>query len=155
MSCSIFLNCDNCVAVEGLKNHLAEERIAHGLRQRRGLLDQRRVETFQDVRICLERHDEEFLQFPVAALPGVVLELFRCAEERPLQVVCWMLMIPLRLRQFRAPDLEGERTVLGSAARWPDLLSAIVCSAEPERDRIKQCGYLNSRFRAPKSISCM
>jgi hypothetical protein len=56
------------------------------LAQRCDLLDHRRVKAFQDVRVCLERHGEEFLQFPVAALRGVVLELFRRAEERPSQV---------------------------------------------------------------------
>jgi hypothetical protein len=36
--------------------------------------------------IGLERHGEEFLQFPVAALGGVDFELFRRAKQRPLQI---------------------------------------------------------------------
>ncbi len=77
------------VAVEGLENHQRQELLAQRqefLAQWRDLLDQRRVETFQDVRVRLERHGEELLQFPVATLRGVVLELFRRAKQRPLQV---------------------------------------------------------------------
>ena len=44
------------------------------------------IEAFEDVRVGFEAHSQKFLQFPLAALRGVVLELFGRAEERPLQV---------------------------------------------------------------------
>src|ERR1043165_6934061 len=47
-------------------NEFGEEALARGqqfLRQRRGVLDQWRVQAFQDVWIGFEGHDEEFLEF--------------------------------------------------------------------------------------------
>ena len=71
------------------KNHLRKESLAQSqelLAERRDLFHHRRVEAFQDIRICLQSHDEEFLQFPIAALRCVVLELFRRPEKGPLKV---------------------------------------------------------------------
>lgn len=39
-----------------------------------------------EIRHFPPRHGEELLQFPVAALRGVVFELFRPAEERPMKL---------------------------------------------------------------------
>ena len=77
------------VAVEGLEDHLAEEGFADGeklLGERRDLFDDGRVEAFEDVWIRFQGHDQELLQFPIAGLGGVVLELLGRAEERPLEV---------------------------------------------------------------------
>ena len=84
-----FLELGQGVAVEGLEDHLAEEAGAEGeefFAERGDFLNEGRVEAFQDVGIGFEGHGEEFLEFPVAALGGVVLELFGRAVEGPLEV---------------------------------------------------------------------
>lgn len=77
------------VAVEGLKDHLGKEAVAQVqefLAQGGDLFHEGRVEAFEDVRVRLQRHDEEFLEFPKAGLGGVVLKLFGRAVEGPLQI---------------------------------------------------------------------
>ena len=54
--------------------------------KRSQLFDERGVEAFEDVGVGFEGHDEEFLEFPMAALRGVVLELLGRAEQGPLEV---------------------------------------------------------------------
>jgi hypothetical protein len=39
------------------------------------VFNKRRVEAFEDVGVGLERHDEEFLKFPIGFLGTVVLDL--------------------------------------------------------------------------------
>ena len=71
-----------------MEDHLAEEGFADReefLAEWSNFLDHGRIETFEDVRIGFEGHGEEFLEFPIAGLGGVVLELFGRAEERPLK----------------------------------------------------------------------
>jgi cytochrome c553 len=83
-----FLELRHGVAVKGLENHLAQKALAGGhqlFSQRRDLFHHRRVGAFQNIWICLKGHGEKLLQLPIAALCGVVLELFRRTEERPLQ----------------------------------------------------------------------
>ena len=83
-----FLELAQGVAVEGLENHLGQETLAdfeQFLRERSGFLHERRVEAFQDGWVCPQGHGEEFLEFPIAGLRGVVLELLGGAEEGPLE----------------------------------------------------------------------
>jgi hypothetical protein len=83
-----FFELGHGVAVEGLEDHLAEEGFAHGeefLAEGSDFLDQGGVEALEDVWVGLEGHGEEFLEFPVAGLGGVVFELFGRAEEGPLE----------------------------------------------------------------------
>ena len=78
-----------CIPVEGLEDHLREEALANAQQlvgDGCGLLDERRVEAFQDVWVRPQGHDDELLQLPVTRLRGVVLELLGRPEERPLQL---------------------------------------------------------------------
>jgi len=77
------------VAVEGLEDHLRQKNVANGQQffaQWSQLFHERGVKAFEDVGIGFEGHDEEFLEFPMAALRGVVLELLGRAEQGPLEV---------------------------------------------------------------------
>jgi hypothetical protein len=52
------------IAVEGLEDHLRKKALTHSQKlfpERGNLVHERRVKTFQDVRICLECQDEELL----------------------------------------------------------------------------------------------
>ena len=77
------------VAVVGLVNEFGQEHLAVGhqfLREGRGVLDERGVQAFEDVRIGFEGHDEEFLEFPVGFLGVVVLDLLGHAVEGPVEI---------------------------------------------------------------------
>ena len=77
------------VAVVGLVDQPRQEDRPHRqqfLGQRRRLLDQRRVEALQDVRVGLQRQHEELLEFPVRLLRRVVLQLLGHAVKRPVQI---------------------------------------------------------------------
>ena len=76
------------VAVVGLVNEFGEEaltRVQQFLGQRRDVFDERRVHAFKDVRVGFERHNEEFLEFPISFLRVVVLNLLGHTVERPVQ----------------------------------------------------------------------
>ena len=49
------------------------------------MFHERSVQAFEDVRIGVEGHDEEFLEFPVGFLGVVVLDLFGHAVEGPVE----------------------------------------------------------------------
>jgi hypothetical protein len=66
------------IAVVGLVNELGEKALARGdqfPREWRCVLDERGVQTFEDVRVGFEGHHEEFPEFPVGFLGVVVLDL--------------------------------------------------------------------------------
>src|SRR5262249_52962893 len=77
------------ITVVGLIDQLRQEGFAHRqqlLRYRSGRLDERGVKTFEDVRVGLEREDQELPQFPMAFLRRFILDLLRRAIQRPLQI---------------------------------------------------------------------
>src|SRR5262249_18917168 len=77
------------ITVVGLIDQLRQEGFAHRqqlLRYRSGRLDERGVKTFEDVRVGLEREDQELPQFPIAFLRRFILDLLRRAIQRPLQI---------------------------------------------------------------------
>jgi hypothetical protein len=77
------------VAVVGLEHELRQEALAHAeefLGDRRRRHDLRRPEHLEDVRIGLQRQDQELLQLPIDLVGRRVLELLGNAEQRPVAV---------------------------------------------------------------------
>lgn len=94
-----FLKLAHHIAVVGLIDHGRKERLPHGkqpLGQRRGIFNQRRIETFKDVRVGFQRQCDELLDLPIHLFGLRVLQLLRHAIERPMQ---------FRRRQIDAPTI--------------------------------------------------
>ena len=89
MSVCIFLNCEHDVAVVRLVNEPRQKGRPHPqqfLGKRSFLLDDRRIEAFQHVGVCLERQYEKSLQFPVVLLGVMPFELIRDTIQRPMKL---------------------------------------------------------------------
>src|SRR5438552_17343242 len=77
------------VAVVRLIDQLRQERRAHAeelVGQWRRVLYERGPEALEHVGVRFERQAEELLELPVALLAARVLELFRNAIERPVEI---------------------------------------------------------------------
>ena len=77
------------VAVVSLVNEPRQKDRPHAQQlhsQRRRLLDQRRVNALQHVRVGLERQHEKLLELPVSFLRLVLLQLLGHTVERPVQI---------------------------------------------------------------------